>query len=359
VKLLNSGGLFAGDRIRINLNGISLISAYSMVYLDSVDVEKSVVKLSSGNSVTPKIATASQVLNYASYPLDATSYQSQLVELNNVEFLETDRGKPFGDAIGKGSFEYTLADCAGKKISVRTSGFANFASKPLPAGNGKITGVITQYNNDMQFTVTNYNSISMNARPCTGGSSTTVITPSFVLSAPVATLNESFNNIISNADFFQAGWINYNEQGSFKWKGNVKSVSFKSLKASAFGTGEANVMWLISPPVIYKSNMNLSFKTGTEFYDTGHPDPIKAYISTDFNGNNFTAANWLAVPGASYTTGADGSYTGATGMKTSGVIKLSTIPMFSNYSGNLFVAFKYSGTPSFDSNIYLDDVVVE
>ena len=64
LNLINSGGLYIGDKIRINLNTIYLISANNMIYLDSVDVEKSVVKLSSGNAVTPKVATISDILKF-------------------------------------------------------------------------------------------------------------------------------------------------------------------------------------------------------------------------------------------------------------------------------------------------------
>ncbi|MBL7918642.1 MAG: hypothetical protein JNM96_09600, partial [Bacteroidia bacterium] len=62
INLVNSGGLYVGDKIRINLNNKYIVNANNMIYIDSVDVEKSVVKISTGNAVTPKVVTLSQVL---------------------------------------------------------------------------------------------------------------------------------------------------------------------------------------------------------------------------------------------------------------------------------------------------------
>src|SRR3954471_15998796 len=45
IKLVNSGGLFIGDSIRINLKDITLNENNKLIQLDSVDTEKSIVKL--------------------------------------------------------------------------------------------------------------------------------------------------------------------------------------------------------------------------------------------------------------------------------------------------------------------------
>src|SRR5688572_9335457 len=46
IRLTSSGGILAGDHIRINLNGAAVVSANNMIYLDSIDLNTSVVKLS-------------------------------------------------------------------------------------------------------------------------------------------------------------------------------------------------------------------------------------------------------------------------------------------------------------------------
>ena len=49
-----------------------------------------------------------------------------------------------------------LLDCNGNTVSVRTSGYANFADDTLPSGNGSIVGIFTIYNSEKQFEVNGY-----------------------------------------------------------------------------------------------------------------------------------------------------------------------------------------------------------
>jgi hypothetical protein len=360
VRINGDGGLFVGDRIRINLNHSYVIFANNLFYLDSVNTEKAIVKLSSGNEVVPKVTTLAAVLQGAFNPLSSTSFQSQLVELNGVEFDALHRSKPFADAIGKLPAEHIIRDCFGKSVALRTSGRSNFASKLTPAGNGKLVAMVSQYNDEMQLIMRDHNDLKMSAPPCTGIlTGTAANTATFVLAAPVTSISESFNEVTLNLNFEQAGWINFNETGSAKWKGSVKSGSYKAVRASAFATGETNSMWLISPPVIFSPGMKLSFKTGVEYYTPGHVQPIMAYVCTDFNGKNLLTANWTKIETAAYANGGDVNYTGPLGIKSSGEIVLKDVEILKNYTGNLFIAFRYSGSPAFTSNIYLDDIYVK
>lgn len=360
LRMISDGGLYTGDKIRVNLNNKYVVIANNMVYLDSVDMEKDIVKLSSGNEVIPEVTTLGNLLGGSAVPLETSNFQSQLVELNGVEFDAPVRGKTFADAVGKISSEYLLRDCSGKSISVRTSGRCNFASKTIPAGNGKLIAVVSQYESEMQLSIRNYGEVKMNGIPCTSVSTGTVAnTATFALSAPVSTINESFNAVSSNINFDQGGWINYNEIGNSKWKGNIKSGNYKALKATSYGTAENNTMWLISPPIIYRSGLKLSFKTGVEFYSPGHVDPVLAFISTNYNGKNFATANWTKIEAVVLANSTDVNYTGPLGLKNSGVIDLKGLLLLQSYSGNFFVAFRYAGDPAHTSNFYIDDVLVE
>ena len=187
------------------------------------------------------------------------------MEINGVEFDTASRGKTFADAIGKNALNRTITTCSNQKLIVRSSGRSNFAAKLTPNGNGKIVGVISQYQNDMQLTIRNYNELQMNNTLCTG-TPTTASTNTFILATPVYSISESFNAISSNTDFTQSGWINYNESGSVKWKGHSIST-YKALKASAYNSGNTlNSIWLITPPIIYKNTMTLNFKSGFMYW---------------------------------------------------------------------------------------------
>jgi hypothetical protein len=357
LNLLESGGLYAGDEIRINLNGTILVYANGSLSLDSVDVAH-IVKRSSGNRVTPKVVKIQDVVRYVNDPLNAGSLQSQLVEINGAEFSPEERGKCLGDVVSRSTVRRWITDCVGSRVQLSTSGFANFAGKPVPAGNGKIIALVTQYNNSMNLCLRNYDELRMENAACFATTPTTTPTFTFDLAAPVASLSEHFDNIASGSEFSQPGWLNFAETGSMKWKGSVKNSAYKALKASAYGAGGTCVTWLICPPVAYKPGMTLTFNSGAEYWDEGHADAIQAFASNDFNGQNFKSATWTPLH-VSYADGSTGNYTGSAGVVPSGQFQLSTLPSFAGYSGSFCLAFRYAGDTKHDSNIYLDDIEIQ
>ena len=70
-------------------------------------------------------------------------YQSQLVRLNNVYFVDGGE-KAFCDG-HKVNTNRTLKDDAGNEIIVRTSGYANYWSMTLPAEHGDVVGILSTY----------------------------------------------------------------------------------------------------------------------------------------------------------------------------------------------------------------------
>ena len=55
-------------------------------------------------------------------------------------------GMTYADAVNLSTGSRLLSDCNGNTVSVRTSGYANFADDTLPSGNGSIVGIFTIYN---------------------------------------------------------------------------------------------------------------------------------------------------------------------------------------------------------------------
>lgn len=103
VRLVASGGLYEGDSIRINLNGTILSEYNGMLQLDSVDVDKNIVKLATNVTVTPKDATVDQVIA-------DPSLQGMLVKLSTVEFSNLDVGTTFANATTQSSNNITVLD---------------------------------------------------------------------------------------------------------------------------------------------------------------------------------------------------------------------------------------------------------
>jgi len=351
LNLISTGGLYVGDRIRINLNNKYVVNGNNMIYLDSVDVERSVVKISSGNSVNPKVVSLNDVIN-GTVPTASNSLQSQLVTINDVEFITADKAQPFANVITKSSVNRNVKPCGSNSqvLTVRTSGYANFANEPTPSGSGKITAIVTQYNSTMQLTIRNFNEVQMSGSGCP--------TPTYQVGSPVSSINENFNSIAStNIVYNETGWLNIAEEGNAQWRTDINGTH-KALKATAFSSGDPNnIISLITPPIIYQSTMTMSFTTGFGFWDSGHLEPIVAFVSTNFDGTNLTTANWTAVS-ANYANGTGSFY--PNGSTNSGVINLNSISILNGYSGNFFVAFKYKGKAGVhDSNIFLDNIRIE
>lgn len=117
-------------------------------------------------SITPEVVSISDLGN---------AYQNKLIKLENVEFSNVDRGQPYADAINQQSVNRIVTDCDGNEITVRTSGFANFASEITPIKNGTIIGVYSVFGATKQLIIRDYTDVVMEGDRCDG--STGVVTP--------------------------------------------------------------------------------------------------------------------------------------------------------------------------------------
>ena len=82
----------------------------------------------------------------------------QLITLKGVHFPTDAVGKTLYDksnALG-GATNYKLTDANGKTIIFRTSSYAKFKDEKVPAGEVEVTGVLTKFNKDYQFMISNY-----------------------------------------------------------------------------------------------------------------------------------------------------------------------------------------------------------
>lgn len=162
-----------GRRLFIKLKGLYLGAYANLIqiggYVDETGTlqeipsnlfDKHVLKGVYGLTVMPKVVTISQLNN---------SYQNMLVELNDVEFSATDAGKPYADAANKISKNLTLKNCTNGTMTVRTSGYASFASTPTPLGKGKFVGIYTVFNATGQLLVREPSDLSMDSTRCGGG----------------------------------------------------------------------------------------------------------------------------------------------------------------------------------------------
>ena len=145
VRLLSPGGLYQGDSIYINLNGLSVKYYRSIFQIHSDDVVNNVQKVATNRQVQPKVVTIPELRTF--------DYESQLIMIEDVQFITTDTAKTYADKANLEYGERTLQDTNGNTIMVRTSGYAKFADQKLPKGMGAVIAVADRYDNTVQLAV--------------------------------------------------------------------------------------------------------------------------------------------------------------------------------------------------------------
>ncbi|MEZ4806811.1 MAG: DUF5689 domain-containing protein [Flavobacteriales bacterium] len=334
MRLLNSGGLYQGDSIRIYLPGTILSYYRGMLQLDSVDVDNNVVKQATQVHKEPMDVTIAEI---------TPAIQGMLVRLHDVEFALSELGNTYADAVNQATVNRMLSDCQNEVI-VRNSGYANFAGQQLPTGNGSFVAVVGQFDDDMQLFIRDLNEVRLD--------SPDRCDPLPTLCDPVNSVQENFATVVSNVDITNlACWNNAPQVGTRRWRGYSVSGDLCA-QATSFQSGSADITWLISPPVNYSPGMNLSFRTQRGFGVANH-DPFALFISTDYNITNLATANWTPVPCA-YATPSTADQVWV----ASGSIDLaSSLP--SGYTGSFVIGFRYSGNSSSQTtNFRVDDVQI-
>jgi hypothetical protein len=322
VRLMNSGGLYQGDSIRIYLRNTVLSRYNGMMQLDSVDVDKNVIKQKTLVDVAPQLVTIAQI---------NTNLQSKLIKLENVQFSTSELGKTYANAITQSSQNRILEDCDGNTIIVRTSGYANFAKDTVPDKRGSLIAIVGEFNGTIQLYIRTPQEVKFTENRC----------------GPYLFKNFEDNSITSG------GWILKNYEGvneisgspNWEWKASVFSGQYFA-KASAFNTGTGGCeSWLVSPPVDLSSSTvpGLSFRS---CYNFSGPD-IELYISTNYNGGAISSATWTQLPFNLPTTG---GYTWANS---------GTIPLNAYKTNNVRIAFKFTGSTSTSKTWEVDDIMIK
>lgn len=161
IRQLSAGGLYQGDSVRIYLRGTTLSSYSGMLQIDSLDVDRNIIKQRTKVPVEPKVVTIQQI--------NTGNYQAQLVKLENVQFVDYEVGEPFADAPNLRTVNRMLEDCNGNKIIVRTSGYASFAGTPVPEGNGSLVAIVSEFSGTMQLYIRSIGEVVMENQRCETG----------------------------------------------------------------------------------------------------------------------------------------------------------------------------------------------
>lgn len=323
LRLINSGGLYMGDSVRIYLPGTVLSPYNGLMQLDSVDVDNNVVKQATLRSVTPIVVTIADLT-----PAALDTLQSMLVQLNDVEFTVADAaGGTWADAANQLTGERYLEDCSlTGTVMVRTSGYANYAGQPLPTGKGSIQCIAGIFGSTIQLSNRSMATVNMNGARCPGQE-----LPFF------------FKNF-EDQSISSGGWTQQNVSGSVPWYAdNFSGYNFARVTNFISSVNVACETWYISPSIDLTPTTNpaLSFRTACNYAGA----ELQVFVSTDYVSGLPSTGTWTPLT----VTLCPGSWV----WTSSGNVDLTS------YIGtNVHVAYKYTGTNSDGKNYELDDIKI-
>ena len=335
IQLKASGGLYIGDSIRINVKDVTMSEYGDLIQLDNIDVDLQVVKIATEKFIEPFESSINQ--------LSINEDQSRLVKLNDVEF--TEMGMTYADAINLTTGSRILSDCNGNTISVRTSGYANFADDTLPSGKGSVIGIFTIYNSEKQFVIRDINEVKLDSARCNGSSGGGGSGSGILL--------KDFNDGSITSGNWKSFWTGTTTTENWgEWEifgGNVASAG--NFDVSIF-QNYACESWMVSPAVDLTSTSSpfLSFDNVVQY----EPGPrLELFISSDYDGvsNPSQQGTWIDL--TNYVPNWDVD-SGDWDFVSSGNIDLTQF-----ISPTTTIAFKYTGTDSNGATWEIDNILID
>jgi hypothetical protein len=303
VKILCRGGSFTEYNGLLQFGDISIAEQVTVVSLTPPAIQPETVTI-------PEILTG--------------DYQARYVRIENVQF--DDPGTYSGDNI--------LTDCV-DELEVYTRSDASFSSVTLPAGNGYINGVVSEFNG-RQLLLRDETENGMTGDRCGGAGMTYLI--------------QDFTSLVKYADVSTlSGWKTYPQAGTKTWYGNEVSPR-KWVQATAYNSGQASVItWMIAPVIDLTTATSpyLQFESANG-WDKGAT--LTLFVSTNYDGS---VTPWNAVWTEKTFSMPPLSASGFSQFVNSGQIDLSPYK-----GGQLWIAWVYDGGTDRTTTWEVDNVLV-
>ena len=324
LRLLSGGGLYVGDSIRIDLAGTVLNQYNGVMQLDSVDIDKNVVKQDVNINFEPLIVTLDQ-LN--------TNLQSRLIKIENVQFIAPQLDWTYADGSNLEDRDLMFEDANGNTATIRNSGYSNFADELVAQGSGDLVCIVGVFGNSVQLLARSFAEINL-----TG--------PRF---SPGILLVKNFDDgSITSGD-----WIEYSALGNeVKWEASSSggaATDYAVIRNFVDGSNIACENWLISPQIDLSgvTAPKISFENDVNYSG----DQLQLLVSVDYDGtsNPSLQGTWIDITGSVIWD----SNTNGWGFESTGDTDIS------QFSGqNIRVAFKYTGGSSDGSTWEIDNIKI-
>ena len=269
-------------------------------------------------------------------PKNVTSLSSDdigiFVTLNDTEFPTNEVGQPYVASTDDYDTQRTVQRCSGFEYAtflLETSSFASFKNEVLPAGGGSISGIVskTYDGTDLVLALNTTDDVQMNDSRC-----------ELLDIDDYSVIFEDDFQSYSNYSNISGDWTNYTEEGNRKWRAKTtnddQNSGSKIAYMSAYNSGDSsNIVWLITPAIDLDAQGAefVKFKSSNSFSDNSE---LEVLISTDWDGSEATieSSTWSTL-NANIVSDAENYQNWV----DSGLSDLSS------YSGNAYVALKYTG----------------
>jgi hypothetical protein len=262
-----------------------------------------------------------------------------LTEIDNVQFADGALGRTLFDVdSGGGATNHIIVGVGTTTTSIlRTSSFATIARTAVPAGRGKIRGVLTKFGSTYQFYIRNLDDFKLDNQRSYNFAST---------------LNEGFQSFSSNQRIF-TNYLNFSSEGTKDW--TVRTGNW--LEMSSFPTFnfpqviERNKSYFFIP-IDMTAASSFTFQIRVNFFS--NKTGLKVYRTMDYvpgmklsDATLFDISSAFTIPSASTTTFASAG--------------IYNIP--STVTGNGFFVFEYIGSsltsqPILTTTVQIDNILV-
>ena len=326
MRFTASSGVYIGDSVRINLNGATILKYNNMFQVDGLDPDLNVIKITTNQFRTPEVATLFDIF------ANDSLYQGRLVQLNDVEFLCSEMGKTWADAVGQQSEDRTISDTLGNQVIIRSSGYANFAGDVLPTGKGSVIAIVSQYNSTIQLLIRNPNEL-------------TLYGPRKIACADI-TKNFQDQSITSG------GWTTQVVAGTFNWSTSDQGSAGNFYGMMKNWNGTANIpseAWLISPSLDFSNSTSPQFDFRNAYNYAGAP--LQVLISTNYDGVS-------APSSATWNTLSCQLSSGSWGWVSASDLPNGPVDLSPYLTNNVYIAFVYTGSSSDGSTWEIDDIEI-
>lgn len=130
--------------------------------------EQYIVKGMWGLTVTPTVISLANTSNVKT---------NTLVQMNNVEFKQSDAGVTYANAPTLTYKNLIVTDCALNEVILYTSGYAKFAVNYTPTGNGTMLAVYKTYRGAGELVIRNVEDVNMKGTRCNGSTGNSTLMP--------------------------------------------------------------------------------------------------------------------------------------------------------------------------------------